>query len=94
MKYISFLQNIQRNNEQINLFKNNFKVLNNHTNSIYHLSKLKDGRLVSCSDDYTLNIYKKDTFELQLSIKEHSSNIRYFTQLKNDKIITCSDDYS
>ena len=45
-------------------------------------------------DDCTLKIYKKDTFELQLSIKEHSDEIYFFTQLNNDKIITCSCDYS
>ena len=91
-KYISFLQNLRESIGQINLLKHNFKTLNNHTSSIYHLSKLKDGRLISGSNDNTLNIYKKDTFELQLSIKEHSSVIECFTQLNNDKIITCSAD--
>ena len=74
-KYISFLQNISFNNNQNNLLNNNFKTLNNHTNSINHLSKLKDGRLISGSLDNILNIYKKDTYELQLSIKEHSNSI-------------------
>ena len=74
-KYISFLQNLRQNIGQTNLLKHNFKTLNNHTGSVYHLSKLKDGRLISGSGDCTLNIYKKDTFELQLSIKEHSSSI-------------------
>ena len=106
MKYISFLQNIYQNIgagldilfevpsriNQINLLKNNFKTINNHSDWIIHLSQLKDGRLISSSIDYTLNIYKKDSFELQLSIKEHSEPVRYFTQLQNDKIITCSDD--
>ncbi len=86
-KYISFLKNIRESIGQTNLLKNNFKILNNHTSDIYHLSQLKDGRLISSSYDYTLNIYKKDTFELQLSIKEHSDGISFFTQLKNDKII-------
>ena len=36
---------------------------------------LKDGRLASSSGDYTINIYKKNTFELQLSIKEHTSYV-------------------
>ncbi len=74
-KYITFLQNFRQNTNQINLFKNNFKTLKNHSNEISHLSQLKDGRLISSSGDYTLNIYKKDTFELQLSIKEHSNEI-------------------
>ena len=93
-RFISFLQNIQKKKEKkdINLFKKNFKTLNNHTKYIYHLSKLKDGRLISCSGDSTLNIYKKDSFELQLSIKEHSDEVFFCTQLINDKIITCSKD--
>ena len=89
LKFISFLQ---KTNEQNNLLKNNFKTLNNHSDYIYHLSQLKDGRLISGSADCTLNIYKKDTFELQLSIKEHSNELCCFTQLKNDNIITCSCD--
>ena len=91
-KYISFLQNIRQNIGETNLLKTNFKTLNNHTNTIRYLSKLKDGRLISCSDDYTVNIYKKDTFDLQLSIKEHSNYVCFLTQLNNDKIITCSCD--
>ena len=91
-KYISFLQNIRQSIGQTNLLKTNFKTLNNHTNYICHLLQLKDGRLISCSGDNTVNVYKKDTFELQLSIKEHSSCVRYVTQLNNDKIITCSED--
>ena len=91
-KYISFLQNLRQNINQINLLKHNFKILNNHTSSVIHLSQLKDGRLISGSYDSTLNVYKKDTFELQLSIKEHTHYVLFFTQLNNDKIITCSYD--
>ena len=93
-KYISFLQNMRESIGQTNLLKHMFKTLNNHTNSVLHLYQLKDGRLISSSSDHSLNIYKKDTFELQLSIKEHSNEIYFFTQLYNDKIITCSCDYS
>ncbi len=89
-KYISFLQNLQINKS--NCFKNNFKILKDHTNYISYLSILKDGRLVSSSCDCTLNIYKIDSFELQLSIKEHSGTVRSFIQLNNENIITCSDD--
>jgi hypothetical protein len=91
-KYISFIQNICQNINQPNNMKCNFKTLNNHTNTIVKLSSLKDGRLISCSGDCTVNIYKKDSYELQLSIKEHTSFIYFFTQLHNDKIITCSAD--
>ena len=88
IKYISYLKNI-RDIGQINLLKNNFKTLKNHSSTIYHISQLKDGRLISSSADDTLNIYREDTFELQLSIKEHSGEIRYFIQLNNGKIVTC-----
>ena len=59
---------------------------------IDNLSTLKEGRLISSWNDYTLNIYNKDSFELQLTIKEHSNYLCFFTQLNNDKIISCSDD--
>ena len=39
-----------------------------------------------------MNIYKKDSYDIQLSIKEHSEGIFSFIQLKNGKIITCSHD--
>ena len=39
-----------------------------------------------------MNIYKKDSYELQLSIKEHSSGIYSFTELHDRRIITCSFD--
>ena len=75
-KYVSYLKNLRQSIGQTNLLKNNFKTLKNHSNWIDHISQLKDGRLISSSGDCTLNIYKKDTFELQLSIKEHSEAVR------------------
>ena len=93
-KYIQYLRNLRQNISETNLLKTNFKTLNNHTSMIDHLSILKDGRLISSSNDNTLNIYKKDTYELQLSIKEHSSYVRFVKQLNNGNIITCSDDQS
>ena len=89
-KYISFLKTTRQSISQTNLFRYNFKTLNNHTSHINHLSQLKDGRLISSSNDNTLNIYKKDTFELQLSINENSNGVSFFTQLKDDRIISCS----
>ena len=89
-KYISLFNNLQ--NYQSNSFSNNFKTLNNHKNTIYYLSKLRDGRLVSCSSDNCLNIYKSNTFELQLSIKEYSNSVASFTEINDGRIITCSYD--
>ena len=89
-KYISLIQNLQ--NKKSNSFTNNFKILTNHTDIIYHIDKLNDGRLISCSNE--LNIYKKDSYayDLQLSIKEHSDSILSFTELHDRRIITCSGD--
>ena len=55
-KYISFLQNLQ--NIYSNSMKNIFKSLTNHK-ILINLSTLTDGRLISCSYDKSLNIYKK-----------------------------------
>ena len=80
------------NNYKSNSLKYNFKTLKYHTDRIFYLSKLKDGRLISCSCDKSINIYKKDTYELQLSIKEHSNTVRSCTQLNDERIISCSGD--
>ena len=87
-KFIILLQNIRNSNN----IKNFFKCINNHSDTINYLGKLKDGRLVSCSDDYTLKIFKKNTFEIQLSIKEHSKRVNSFTQINDGRIISCSGD--
>ena len=79
-------------NKKSNSFTNNFKILKNHTSEICHIDKLNDGRLISCSWDKSLNIYKKDSYDLQLSIIEHSDWINSFTELHDRRIITCSGD--
>ena len=89
-KYILCVGNLI--NINLNPFKYNFKILDYHTDIITYIDKLKDGRLISCSADNSLNIYKNNTYELQLSIKEHSDWIFSFTQLKDERIITCSAD--
>ena len=76
------LQNIKSNSFKNNL-KTNFKTLKNHTNTICHLSKLNDGKLISCGADCLLNIHKKDSYELQLSIKEHSDAICSFIKIND-----------
>ena len=74
-----------------NPFNNNFKTFPNYIQSIKFLLKLNDGRL-ACSGNKILNIYHKNSFELQIEIKEHSNYINSFTQLNDGKIITCSND--
>ena len=91
--FILSLQKLQdiKTNYTINNFSNNFLTLSNK-NLIANLEVLKDGRLVSFSIENSFKIYKKDSFEVQLSITLHTGNILYLTQLKNEKIITCSED--
>ena len=81
-KYISFLHDLP--NIKSNSLQNNFKTLNNHGYYVYLVSKLNDGRLISCSYDITLNIYEKDSFELQLSIP---INLIIFIVLSFEQVI-------
>ena len=87
--YLNLLQDLKTIKSS---FQINFKTLKNHTNSVNHISKLSDGRLISSSNDNSLNIYKKDTYDLQISIKEHKGSVYCFTELKDGRIISCSSD--
>ena len=91
--FILSLQKLQDTNKDytINNFSDNFLTLS-EKNFIGNLDVLKDGRLVSFSMENTFKIYKKDSFEVQLSITLHTGNILYIAQLNNGKIITCSED--
>ena len=68
------------------------KILTYHSRSVTNLLVLKDGRLSSSSDDYSIIIYDKKNFTQQCIIKEHSNSIQYFTQISNDNIVSCSCD--
>ena len=89
-EYINLLQNLH--NISLNSFNKNIKTIKYHSECINYISQLKDGRLASCSNDNSFNIYKKDSYELELSIKEHSDWITSFTELNDRRIITCSGD--
>jgi WD40 repeat protein len=52
--------------------------------------ELKDGKLLTTSIDGTVNIYKKDSYEIDFSIKEHSDEIYSVIQLSDEMIVTCS----
>ena len=88
-KLLNILKNLKNLNSS---FPNNSKILNNHTSCINHISKLSDGRLISCANDYLINIYKKNTYDLELSIKEHTHNIYFISELNDGRIISCSGD--
>lgn len=88
----NFLDNLENLKNINSSFPKYYKTLKNHSSSVNYISKLSDGRLISCSDDNSINIYKKDSYELELSIKEHKSSVYSFSELKDGKIISCSQD--
>ena len=64
--------------------------LTNHTNSIYCLCVMNDGRLVSGSGDDSIIIYNKTTYQPDLIIKEHNYYITCITQLSSGILASCS----
>ena len=90
--YILLLKNYLANKRHSNNFSKEYKTLNYHKDEVYFLDILKDGRLASCSQDKSLKIYKKNSFEPQLSINDNSNCIIYFTQIKDGRLILCIPD--
>ena len=56
------------------------------------LCVLNDGRLVSGSADNSIIIYNKNTFQLDLIIKEHNNSICFLIQLSSGELVSCSED--
>lgn len=59
---------------------------------IVFLLRLKNGNLVTCSQDKEINIYKKKTFTLLLSWTGHLNSINCICELNNSRLASCSDD--
>ena len=53
---------------------------------------MNDGRLVSGSDDNSIIIYNKMTYQPDLIIKDHNSWLCHIIQLNSGELATCSDD--
>ena len=91
--------NVKINDNKNNLY-NNFNInskspihkLNYHTNSIFCLAILNDGRLIPGSCHNNIIIYNKISFQPDLIIKEHKDAIYYIIQLESGIIASCSDD--
>ena len=82
--------NIDNNNNYNISLKNSIHILNYHTDSIYCLSVLNDGRLASGSKDNTIIIYNKITYQPDLIIKEHEDSVCCIIQLSSGILATCS----
>ena len=90
--------NKQKNDINNNNIYNNFDIklkepihiLNNNTKSVYCLSILKDGRLVSGSFDNSIIICNKETYQPDIIIKEHNDAINCITILSSGILASCS----
>ena len=72
--------------------KNPIHKLTNHTSYVYCLCILNDGRLVSGSNDKSIIIYNKKTYQPDIIIKEHNSYVYCITQLSSGILASCSAD--
>jgi len=92
-------KNKEIKNDNNNLY-NNFDIklkepihtLKNHTSNVNCLTILKDGRLVSGSNDKSIIIYNKETYKCDLIIKEHNDDVYCITTLSSGVLASCSFD--
>ena len=82
-------------NDDFNIeLKNPIHILKYHTDWVYCLTIMNDGRLVSGSGDHSIIIYNKETYKPDLIIKEHNGTVYYITQLSSGNLASCSADNS
>ena len=86
-KFINLLNNIK--NISNNTLQKNIRTLKYHTAVINNIILLNDGRLSSCSSDNNILIYNKNTYEIDIQIKDNCP-IYYHIENKNNNIISCS----
>ena len=72
--------------------KNPIHKLTNHTKCVYCICILRDGRLVSGSNDDSIIIYDEYTYQPDLIIKEHGDRILCIIQLSSGILASCSSD--
>lgn len=66
-------------------------VIHHHTENVYNLILLQDGRLASCSWDKTIKIFDiKNNFHCDITIDQHSESVNSICQIENGKLISCS----
>ena len=68
------------------------KELIRNEDCIIYILKLRNGNLVTCSQDKEINIYEKKTFNLLLSWTGHLNSINSICELNNSRLASCSDD--
>ena len=71
----------------------NIKIINEHSDDVYSLLLLSDGRLASCSYDKTIKIYDiNNNYHCDITLEGHTHGVIYISQLDNNKLISCSGD--
>ena len=67
------------------------KTITGHTDSIYSLLRLKDGRVASCSKDNTIRIYDPSNYyHCDKVIERHIDGILSICELDDGTIVSCS----
>ena len=68
--------------------------LTDYKGNINTLQLLKDGRLASCSSEYSIKIFSLITYKCELSLSGHTNTVTYVSQLENGKLLSSSYDNS
>ena len=80
-------------NKDFNIeLKNPIFQLHYHTNNVLCLTILKDERLVSGARDYSIIVYNKTTYLLEIKIKKHNGAILCLCPLSSGALASCSED--
>ena len=69
----------------------NTKTIKPHTTYISNIIVLQNNKLATSSHDYYINIFNKDTFEQEISIKENGY-VDWIEQIKDGTLISCPRD--
>ena len=69
----------------------NTKTIKSHSSYISNIILLQNGKIASSSLDCYIKIYNKDTFEVEISIKENSC-VDWIEQIKDGTLISCPRD--
>jgi len=73
--------------------KNNIRQkLEGHTEEVYRIIQLKDGRIASCSLDKTIRIWNLTTNKSEKILTGHPSPLRELIELKDGRLCVCSSD--
>lgn len=68
------------------------KVISTHTQPVYSLCLLKDGRLASSSFDKTIMVHNIHSNKCEMIIKGHELFVYYIIQNTNGNLVSCSGD--